>query len=97
MALEKIIEDDKYEIVTEYKHIQIRTATVIKDDGVEISRTFSRRVLQCGQLDASNNLVETNVSGESAEIQSLCNTFWTTTVKDTWKAFLISQKTLPGS
>ena len=97
MALEKIIEDDKYEIVTEYKHIQIRTATVIKDDGVEISRTFSRRVLQCGQLDASNNLVETNVSGESAEIQSLCNTFWTTTVKDAWKAFLISQQTLPGS
>ena len=97
MALEKIIEDDKYEIVTEYKHIQIRTATVIKDDGVEISRTFSRRVLQCGQLDANNNLVETNISGESAEIQSLCNIFWTTTVKDAWKAFLISQKTLSGS
>ena len=97
MALEKIIEDDKYEIVTEYKHIQIRTATVIKDDGVEISRTFSRRVLQCGQLDASNNLVETNVSEESAEIQSLCNTFWTTTIKDAWKAFLISQQTIPGS
>ena len=97
MALEKIIEDDKYEIVTEYKHIQIRTATVIKDDGVEISRTYKRRVLHCGQLDENNNLVETNVSGESAEIQSLCNTFWTTTVKDTWKAFLLSQQTLPGS
>ena len=97
MALEKIIEDDKYEIVTEYKHIQIRTATVIKDDGVEISRTYKRRVLHCGQLDASNNLLETNVSGESAEIQALCNTFWTTTIKDAWKAFLLSQQTLSGS
>ncbi len=97
MALEKIIEDDKYEIVTEYKHIQIRTATIIKDDGVEISRTYQRRVLQCGQLDEGNNLVETNVAGESAEIQALCNTFWTTTIKDAWKAFLLSQQTLPGS
>jgi len=97
MALEKIIEDDKYEIVTEYKHIQIRTATIIKDDGVEISRTYKRRVLHCGQLDESNNLVETNVAGESAEIQALCNTFWTTTIKDAWKAFLLSQQTLPGS
>ena len=96
MAFEKIIEDDKYEIVTEYKHIQIRTATVIKDDGVEISRTYKRRVLHCGQLDASNNLLETNVSGESAEIQALCNTFWTSAVKNDWKAFLISQQTLPS-
>ena len=96
MALEKIIEDDKYQNVTEYKHIQIRTATIIKDDGVEISRTYQRRVLHCGQLDASNNLLETNVSGESAEIQALCNTFWTPAVKDDWKAFLISQQTLPS-
>ena len=97
MALEKIIEDDKYEVVTEYKHVQIRTATVIKDDGVEISRTFSRRVLQCGQLNESNNLVETDVSGESTEIQALCTAFWTSTVKDAWKAFLLSQQTLPVS
>ena len=97
MALEKIIEDDKYEVVTEYKHIQIRTATVIKDDGVEISRTFSRRVLQCGQLNESDILVETDVSGESAEIQTLCTAFWTSAVKDAWKAFLLSQQTLPGS
>ena len=97
MALEKIIEDDKYEIVTEYKHIQIRTATVIKDDGVEISRTYKRRVLHCGQLDENNNLVETDVSGESDEIKALCTAFWTTTVKDKWKAFLLSELTLPGS
>ena len=97
MALEKIIEDDKYEVVTEYKHIQIRTATVIKDDGVEISRTYKRRVLHCGQLDATNNLVETDVSRESTEIQALCTAFWTSTVKDAWKVFLLSQQTLPGS
>ena len=98
MALTKTIIDDKIEIVTEFKHLQIRTSTVIKEDGVEISRTFSRRTLQCGSLDNTiTNFVDTNVSSESAEIQAICNAVWTTSVKDAWKAFLLSQQTLPGS
>ena len=97
MAITKTTEDDKFEIVTQYKCLQIRTATVIKEDGVELSRKFARRVLEPGALDASNNLVNTDVSKESAEIQGITSAIWTDTVKDAWKAFLISQQTLPGS
>ena len=92
MALTKSTEDDKIEIVGEYKHIQIRTATIIKEDGVELSRKFSRRVLRSGTLDASDNFVDTDISSESAEIQAICNGVWSTTVKDAWKAKMIASK-----
>ena len=92
MALTKSTEDDKIEIVGEYKHIQIRTATVIKEDGVELSRKFSRRVLRSGTLDASDNFVDTDISSESAEIQTICNGVWSTTAKDAWKAKMIASK-----
>ena len=91
MALTKTIIDDKIEIVTEFKHLQIRTSTVIKEDGVEISRTFSRKTIQCGSLDSTlTNFVDTDISSESAEIQAICNAVWTTTVKDAWKAKLLA-------
>ena len=89
MALTKTIEIDKIELVTEYRHIQIRTATIIKEDNVELSRSFHRKTLQCGQLDSSNNLVDTDISGETTEVQAICNTIWTTSVKNAWKAKLI--------
>ncbi len=92
MALTKTIEIDKIEIVTEYRHVQIRTATIIKEDGVELNRSFNRKVLQCGELDSSNNLVNTKVNTETAEIQAICNAAWTTSVKDAWKAKLIADK-----
>ncbi len=92
MALTKTIEEDKIEIVSEFKHVQIRTATVIKEDGVELSRSFHRKVLDCGALDSSDNLVETNISSESAEVQAICNAVWTTSVKNAWKAHLIASK-----
>ena len=89
MALTKTIEIDKIEIVTEYRHVQIRTATIIKEDNVELSRSFHRKTLQCGQLDSSNNLVDTDVTGETTEVQAICNTVWITSVKNAWKAKLI--------
>ena len=92
MALTKTIEEDKIEIVGPYKAVQIRTATVIKEDGVELNRSYHRKVLEWGTLDASDNLVDTNISGESSEVQSICNTVWTTSVKNAWKAHLISNK-----
>ena len=92
MALTKTTEEDKIEVVSEYKYIQIRTATVIKEDGVEISRTFSRKTLDPGTLDGSDNLVNTDVSGESAEVRGICNAVWTTSVKNAWKAKLIADK-----
>ena len=89
MALTKTIEIDKIEIVTEYRHVQIRTATIIKEDNVELSRSFHRKTLQCGQLDSSNNLVDTDITGETTEVQAICNTVWITSVKNAWKAKLI--------
>ena len=92
MALTETIEYDKIEVVTALKYIQIRKATVIKKEGVELTRTFNRHTLECGTLDASNNLVDTDISAEPAEVQSICNAVWTTTVKDAYKAYLIAQK-----
>ena len=93
MALTKSSEEDRVEIIGEYKAVQVRTATVIKEYGVEISRSFHRKVLEPGTLDDSDNLVNTDISGESAEVQGVCNAVWTTSVKNAWKAKLIADKT----
>ena len=93
MAITKTIVDDKIEIVTDFKHIQIRQATVIKEDGTELSRSFHRRVLNPGSIDGSDNFVDTDVSSESTEIKSIAAAVWTQAVKDAWKAKLIADKT----
>ena len=92
MALTESIEYDKIEVVGIYKAVQVRKATVIKKDGVEISRSFHRYVLECGTLDASDNLVDTDLSAEPAEVSAICNAVWTTDVKAAWKAKLIADK-----
>lgn len=88
MAITKTIVDDKIEIVSDYKHLQIRTATVIKEDGVELSRTFHRRVLHCGSLTGEKVWNDTDVSSESTEIKSIAAAVWTQSVKDAYKAAL---------
>ena len=92
MALTETIEYDKIEVVGVYSAVQVRKATIIKRDGVEIpgSRSFERYVLHAGLLDASNNLVDTDISGEPAKVQSICNAVWTDDVKAAWKAKLIA-------
>ena len=95
MAITKTLVDDKIEIVTEFKHLQIRQATIIKEDGKELSRSFHRRILQCGDIDASDNFVDTDISAissETTEVKSIAAVVWTQAVKDLWKAHLISQK-----
>jgi hypothetical protein len=92
MALAEIIEYDKIEVVGQYKTVQVRKATVITKDGNELTRSFQRYVLQPGTLDASDNLVDTDLSGEPAEISSICTAAWTTTIKNAWKAKLIADK-----
>ncbi len=91
MALTKTTENDKIEVVNRW-NIQVRKATVIKEDGTELSRSYHRHVLQPGTLDASDNLVDTNISGEDADVQAICNAAWTTQVKSDFKAFLIANK-----
>ena len=95
MALKESTEYDKIEIVTPYKHVQVRKATVIKKDGTELTRSFERYILQAGLLDESDNLVETDISGEPAEVSAICNAVWTTDVKALWKAKLIADKNPP--
>ena len=92
MALSESIEYDKIEVVGPYKAVQVREATVIKKDDTEITRTFKRYVLQCGELDSSDNLVDTDLSGEPAEVSAICTAAWTTSVKDSYKAKLIANK-----
>ena len=92
MALAESIEYDKIEVVGQYKAVQVRKATVIKKDGTELTRAYERYVLQAGTLDGSDNLVDTDLSGEPAEVSSICTAAWTTDVKAAWKAKLIADK-----
>ena len=92
MALTKTLVEDKIEVVGEHKLVHVRTATVIKEDGTELNRSFQRKVLDPGTLDSSDNLVNRDISGESTEVQGICNAVWTSAVKDSWKAQLISNK-----
>ena len=92
MALAESIEYDKIEVVGLYKHVQVRKATVIKKDGVELTRSFERYVLNAGKLDDSDNLVDTDISGEPAEVSAIATAAWTTDVKAAWKAKLIADK-----
>ena len=92
MALTEEIEYDKIEIVGQYKAVQVRKATVIKKDDVELTRSFFRYVLHPGTLDDSDNLVDTDLSAEPSEVSVICNAAWTTDVKAAWKAKLIANK-----
>ena len=91
MSLTKTQENDKIEIVEKFK-IQVRNATIIKDDGKEISRSFHRHVLTPGRLDENDNLIETSLSGEDSDVQAICNAVWTDQVKADYKAYLIANK-----
>ena len=100
MALTESIEYDKIEIVTQYKHVQVRKATVIKKDGKELTRSFERFVLNAGTLDASDNLVDNPLTKEphgttdiADEVKAVCNAIWTDSIKAAWKTNLISLKT----
>jgi hypothetical protein len=85
MALTKEVRCDKIEVVGDFKAIQCRQATIIKEDGVELSRSFHRHVLH----------PDSDISGEPQETQDVCNSVWTDEVKTAWATFQAEQKT-PG-
>ena len=93
MALTESIEYDKIEVVGTYKTVQVRKATVIKKNNVELTRSFHRYVLNAGTLDASDNLIDTDLSAEPTEVTAICNAVWTTDVKAAYQANLIANKT----
>ena len=89
MAITKQVVEDLIEVVGDYKAIQIREATIIKEDDVELTRSFHRRVLQCitSTYDGSSwTHTDTDVSSESAEGKGIAGVVWTTTVKNAKKA-----------
>ena len=99
MALSESIEYDKIEIVGQYKHVQVRKATVIKKDGVELTRSFERFVLDPGTLDSDDNLVDNPLLKEpdgttdiDADVKAVCTAVWSTSVKNAWTAHLIANK-----
>ena len=99
MALSESIEYDKIEVVGPYKHVQVRKATVIKKDGVELTRSFERFVLDAGTLDTSDNFVNNPLTKEpdgttdiADEVKAICGVVWTDSIKAAWKTKLIADK-----
>ena len=80
MALTKETEIAKIEVVGEYKAVQVRTDTVIKEDNTEISRSTHRHVLHPHE----------NITSEDAEVQAVCNAVWTDAVKNSWNTYRAS-------
>ena len=80
MAITKEVIQDQFEVVSEFKHIQVRTATIIKEDGKEISRTFHRHVVS-PDSDSTN---------ESADVKAMVKQFHTDAVKKAYKAHIES-------
>ena len=85
MALEKIVKNDKIETILndiwEFSSVNVRTATIIREDGTDLSRSFHRHVVM--PLD--------DITGEDADVQAICNAVFTQTCKDNYQAFLASQ------
>ena len=84
MAITKEEQIAKIEVVGEYKAVQIATDTVVKEDGVELSRSRHRKVVHPDQ----------DITGEDAEVQAVCNAVWTDDVKASWLTFKESQNNL---
>ena len=78
MALEKVISEDKIEIVGDYKHVQVRTCTKVLEDGVELSSGYHRHVVVAGQ----------DYSNESTEVQAICAAVHTDAVIAAYNASL---------
>ena len=90
MALTEETLEDKIEVVGDYRAVQVRTATVIKRDGTEISRSFHRHVLQCS-TKTDDSWADTDISGESAEVQGICNAVWSDSVKTAYQTAMDAQ------
>ena len=96
MAITKTNENDKIEVVGKW-NIQVRNASIIKEDGVELTRSFHRKVITPGKLKGGtgsdkDTLVETDISGEDADVKAICNAAWTSQVKTDFTAFLVANK-----
>jgi|TARA_Y100000015_G_scaffold12790_1_gene12268 hypothetical protein len=92
MALTERIENDKIEVVGKYKTVQVRQATVIEKDGVEVARSFHRKSFQPGTLNDSDALVDTDLSGEDADVAAIATAVWTDEIKEAYRLMLVATK-----
>ena len=92
MALTKEFEYD-CEVRGEHKNVQVRKATIVKDDGIEVSRTYHRHVLNC-RTKTGDTWGDTDISGEDASVQAVCNAVWTSEVKTAYETAMDNQETL---
>ena len=90
MALTKEFEYD-CEVRGPYKAVQVRKARIIMDDGTEISRTYHRHVLHC-RTKTGDTWGDTDISGEDASIQAVCNAMWTADIKSAYETFVDAQE-----
>lgn len=79
--LTETTKEDKIEVVGDFKFVQVRTATIIERDGTEISRNYHRHAL------APN----ADITGQSSEVQAICNAVWTQAIKDAYADHLAAQ------
>ena len=96
MALTERFENDKIEVVGQYKSVQVRRATVIEKDGVELTRSFHRHVLQPGTVGVGTDLTDTDISGEDADVQAICNAAWTDAIKESYRIKLVNDAIAAG-
>ena len=97
MALTERSENDKIEVVGQYKAVQVRRATVIERDGVELTRSFHRHVLNPGTVaEGTSTLTDTDISGEDADVQAICNAAWTDAVKESYRIKLVNDAIVAG-
>ena len=92
MALTKTFEYD-CEVRGVHKNVQVRKSTIITDDGEEISRTYHRHVLHC-RTKTDGTWSDTDISGEDASVQAVCNAVWTSEVKTAYETAMDAQETL---
>ena len=93
MALTKASAIDKIVIRSPYNKLELRTKTLIVEDDTKIlAVNYSIENIKCGTLDASDNLVDTDMSGYSTEIQGVASAVWTDAIKTAQKEYLIANK-----
>lgn len=92
MALTERCENDKIEVVGQYKAVQVRCATIIERDGVELTRSFHRHVLHPGTLDENDALIDTDLSTQDADVAAIATAAWTAEVKEAWRLKLVADK-----
>jgi hypothetical protein len=91
MALTEAQVEDKIEVIGDYKHVQVRTATVIARDGTEISRSFHRHSLTCS-TKSGDTWGDTDISSESTEVQAICSAVWSDAVKTAYQTAMDAQE-----